>query len=803
MHNNGIAAISQQISNLDIDQGPSDPAVMMAALNPEQPPAPKLYSKGVTITDITQVFTDAAHRVLPNTKPKDFDIGSRANNKPELEVGDLVKDPFFTLFDAVAALEVGDLDKLKNDWANLRVQIMDPKMDSGYLAPGETMEDDYDFAQALLPEEVLGIIDQLLCHEMAWHMGHPLAQTIFTSLYIDRLLYPSPLSLNETIFDRSESCVEDEPLMLQVLRAYCLGLIKTCWYVNNRVRSEHFYEEEDFATHTFHRNLLEGIDHDEILCFMEETRKLVLQTQALPEDTKEALATRLTFRHTFLRTVEIAESRSSVAKMYWREVFLLIPDLRSSSQLAKPAPQSFSVKLQRKLASTVPPRPIVELSQQSAYEHLERMCKDGEIAVDILDYSDSHSLMTFVLLFQARKPQPSVYIRTLLQYYMFADMVILGKMSIREVLDDDLASLTLPANQLLDRNNDEIEVTHDPRFHMAQRMELFRSRAANTYIDILRTMCQNRCRIRRTLCHTIIDWDNLQLDGEEIDQELRAFTKEEPFTDLNISSDPIYAFPLSSWAYYYKLRQMEWIVQLGFELQIYQPDELSGMYYYLNYLCKTRSRHLERIQSEVMRSYSVRRKESKLDSRQQAEFANSISYINLSMFEVTSTYGFADALSSLFEALRRLNLIPIPPRPYGCDLMRYEVRMKPFSTIGLPAPMPFDTFTHNVTQPRESTLDLLYIATEATAAAKKGFEILSKLSPKEAYCHGAHESWVGDIKNCLKACISTGISIAAVKKAIETGGEDCKVNIQVEIPLPEKGYHSWWVVPKILTGPKR
>ena len=43
---------------------------------------------------------------------------------------------------------------------------MDPKMDSGYLAPGETMEDEYDFAQALLPEEVLGIIDQLLCHEV-------------------------------------------------------------------------------------------------------------------------------------------------------------------------------------------------------------------------------------------------------------------------------------------------------------------------------------------------------------------------------------------------------------------------------------------------------------------------------------------------------------------------------------------------------------------------------------------------------------------------------------------------------------
>ena len=39
-------------------------------------------------------------------------------------------------------------------------------MDSGYLQAGETMEDDYDFSQLLLPEEIIGIIDQLLSHEV-------------------------------------------------------------------------------------------------------------------------------------------------------------------------------------------------------------------------------------------------------------------------------------------------------------------------------------------------------------------------------------------------------------------------------------------------------------------------------------------------------------------------------------------------------------------------------------------------------------------------------------------------------------
>ena len=40
-------------------------------------------------------------------------------------------------------------------------------MDSGYLEPGETMDDDYDVLRDLSPEEVIGIMDQLLCHEVS------------------------------------------------------------------------------------------------------------------------------------------------------------------------------------------------------------------------------------------------------------------------------------------------------------------------------------------------------------------------------------------------------------------------------------------------------------------------------------------------------------------------------------------------------------------------------------------------------------------------------------------------------------
>ena len=39
-------------------------------------------------------------------------------------------------------------------------------MDSGYLADGETLDDDYDVLRDLLPEEVIGIMDQMLCYEV-------------------------------------------------------------------------------------------------------------------------------------------------------------------------------------------------------------------------------------------------------------------------------------------------------------------------------------------------------------------------------------------------------------------------------------------------------------------------------------------------------------------------------------------------------------------------------------------------------------------------------------------------------------
>ena len=69
------------------------------------------------------------------------------------------------------------------------------------------------------------------------------------------------------------------------------------------------------------------------------------------------------------------------------------------------------------------------------------------------------------------------------------------------------------------------------------------------------------------------------MQAETYDTELRTYTNELPLKDSETADEEIWAYPLSSWAYYHKLHQMEWIIQMGFELDIYQTDELGGMYW--------------------------------------------------------------------------------------------------------------------------------------------------------------------------------------------------------------------------------
>jgi hypothetical protein len=183
------------------------------------------------------------------------------------------------------------------------------------------------------------------------------------------------------------------------------------------------------------------------------------------------------------------------------------------------------------------------------------------------------------------------------------------------------------------------------------------------------------------------------------------------------------------------------------------------------------------------------------------ECAKAQAFNSLSTLEASANSAFADALSCLFTVLSRLDILTKLPQPYSDDHMRYEVRMKPFLGIGLPELVPFSDLTQLVTQPNETTLDILDFAGESTAAAKRALEGLAKLNAEQGFCRGSHDSWVADVKNTLKACIFANITIATVRRAVEAAGKDEKVKLKVEIPKPSARYHDWWIVPKVVPVP--
>lgn len=122
------------------------------------------------------------------------------------------------------------------------LKIGDPKMDSGALEDGEDLEDDFDVSQPLSPEQLIWIIDQLVCREVSWHQGYPLSQTLFTSIYIDKMLWPEPKEMHEAHFLRSLDPDQAPSPLHELLRAYCLGVVKCCDLVLSMVTSQHYYE---------------------------------------------------------------------------------------------------------------------------------------------------------------------------------------------------------------------------------------------------------------------------------------------------------------------------------------------------------------------------------------------------------------------------------------------------------------------------------------------------------------------------------------------------------------------------------
>ncbi|KAI5299649.1 hypothetical protein KEM56_003071 [Ascosphaera pollenicola] len=302
------------------------------------------------------------------------------------------------------------------------------------------------------------------------------------------------------------------------------------------------------------------------------------------------------------------------------------------------------------------------------------------------------------------------------------------------------------------------------------------------------------------MTHTVVDWDVIQSEAEELDTQLQEFTQEPglllyPTAPGGLGGQLTYSFPLSSWIYHHKLRLMRQIIQLGFELEIYAVEELAGAYYQLSQLCANHLTHIDRIRVCVKHqqrnwqralksgtsSASTNGSSNEPESKASAEFSRTLSRLEKLSVELIAVDAFAIAMHALFVILDRHGLLEslksVPrarsdreaKRQFSNAALKYELRMKPFLPITIPEVMPFDAFTRASTMESDSNEAVLTRATRAIAEAKRGLEqnIQIGMSPSDSkdILSTIRNDWIADAKDCLRACIGASLAINQVNKA--------------------------------------
>ena len=657
-------------------------------------------------------------------------------------------------------------------------------MDSGYVAPDDTLEPDFDISAGLDPSEALWIMDQLMCLEITWHDGYPLSQTIFTSLHIDHLLSPSQ-DAYDTFFEKSTAPAHfslEQALAYDVLRAYLTGLIVCCNHALQLIQSQNFYEEEDFVTHLFGRELLPKVDSGLVSNMLDDAIGLLEERQT--NHVGSALQARLKFRRNLLNSLANMEN-------YWEDMIAELARIKSSHEHATPIPEAFSEKVQRQLATSTPPRPMLQVSWDLCCRKWKDLYEDIVAAQRFTspEIIQSPACLQRAVWTFAYRGQPCALARAEIQDILFGDHTVGGVIPHYELLLTDMRDLVLAGDPLVDPQSFQVEVTTDPRHVCSRLMESFMDKAIDEYLNLYRMVCQNRCRIRRTFTQAIPILDTLVTEATMIDEELEKHTTSlrRKFNQATGKDD--YLQPLASWTRFYKFRIMEWTIQLGFETEIYMPDELVDMYYFLSHLCAQRNALLETIESfttEMIRKTN--------DTNIAAECQVSIELLKCLQQTCQITLNLALALKAFYTMLKSVGVIKAPSREFADPQLLYEARMKPYlSAVNDPIPSLGD-----FEAAREQVDTVPNMCLEIDEKIKKAKILLSevkKLTPEQGRYVGTEEAWKKEIKQLETTCVAIAVGASQFRRAFEKYGKDgLKEKMECS---PEKRYHEWWVVPQL------
>ncbi|XP_029035765.1 N-alpha-acetyltransferase 35, NatC auxiliary subunit [Osmia bicornis bicornis] len=592
----------------------------------------------------------------------------------ELELGELLHDELFGLFEAMSAIE-----------------MMDPKMDAGMLC-NRGNNKPCTFAQAvdsgalkldnLTPSEIIGIIDSTYACIVSWLEGHSLAQTVFINLYLHQ---PSQ------IVDKS-------------LKTFCYAVYKIIEIIKDCINKALVFEEEDFQSVTYGYKLQQDITEQKTISMLREVEEeLHRKSRIKPVDVESekeyndglALYARIRFTKMFYQILTLMGKKEQLQQnlndchrlltncSYMIQVMIKTVNRGEKADEISNYPNimGFDPMVNQRLLPPTFPRYTKIKPRTEALKYLDELLNRFRTVTMITNQSGFHAALDFFLEFS--RQSPCILSRSMLQIvYLPTTNRVFGVQNFADVLKDAARSfiappVLMPKSTLLQN-------------HQAKEyVDSFLSHCVSVFGSLLQLTGHNRARQRDKLAHLLEDFATLQDEAERVDGFLHTLCSK-------IDTHRSHLACFGTWILYHTLRVMVMYLLSGFELELYSVHEYHYIFWYLyeflyGWLVSAITRADTFLIDQDVHNDTHKGRGGKKSAKNKKKKSTPRPYdLEILMYQAMQNIcgGYYKAL----VGFRMDGKIPLPEMQFDSERVRYEHRLLPFSSLLTPPPVNYPEF---------------------------------------------------------------------------------------------------------------
>lgn len=596
----------------------------------------------------------------------------------ELNLGELLHDKLFGLFEAMSAIE-----------------MMDPKMDAGMIG-NQVNRKVLNFEQAVkegairvrdlsLPE-LIGIIDTCFCCLITWLEGHSLAQTVFTCLYV-----------------HNPELIQDPPL-----KAFCLGLLKLCDIARDKINKAAVFEEEDFQAMTYGFKMANNVTDLRVTGMLKDVeddlQRRVKSTRSRQGEDRDpevelehqqclALFSRVKFTRLLLSALiaftKKETSAVSEAQKLMTQAADLLPALHSTIHHGNqphndttkgdhPIMMGFEPLVNQRLLPPTFPRYAKIMKREEMVEYFSKLIQRIITVCNIITTTNLHGILDFFCEFSEQSP--CVLSRSLLQTtFLIDNKKVFGTHLMQDLIKDALRSFVSPPVL-----SSKCSLYNNPQ--AKDYMDSFLTHCSRPFCSLIQIHGHNRARQRDKLGHILEEFATLQDEAEKVDAALHSLL-------LKLEPGRQHLACVGTWVLYHSLRIMILYLLSGFELELYSTHEYYYIYWYLSeflyaWLMSTLSRAdssqmaEERILEEQQKGRSSKKSKKKKKARPLGK-------------EITMSQAYQNMCAGMYKTMIALDMdgkVRKPQFELDSEQVRYEHRFAPFNSVVTPPPVHYIQF---------------------------------------------------------------------------------------------------------------